>query len=115
MDSQSLIVLGNAYLKVWLDPATGRIMAVHNVPRDLDLVSAVLDTPPWRLEVQPEGRWIESFASFSWLNSYYFANISDTFALISIWWTNSAYLGSHFSNGFFVHTADLNSAGTIKA
>ncbi len=65
MDSHSAIVLGNARLRVWLDRATGRIMAVHNVPRDLDLVSAVLDTPPWRLEVQPEGRWIEGFASFS--------------------------------------------------
>src|SRR4051794_33838245 len=58
------IILANAHIEIRIDSSNGRILALRNIAQDLDLIEGVLDTPPWRLELDQQG-WIEHFSSFS--------------------------------------------------
>lgn len=59
------IILANAHLEIRLDPSTGRIMALRNITQDLDLIEGVLDSPPWRMELDHQRGWVEDFTHFS--------------------------------------------------
>jgi hypothetical protein len=60
------IILANAQIEIRFDPSSGRITAIRNIPQNLDLIEAVLDTPPWRLELDRQRGWIEHFTDFSY-------------------------------------------------
>jgi hypothetical protein len=66
MTDQPSLILQNKKLEIRFDPATGRILAVRNRVKDLDLIAAVLDTPPWRIEIEHEDKWLERFERFSY-------------------------------------------------
>ena len=61
------IKLSNPWLDISLDAASGRILALRNVARGLDLIWSAVDAPPWRLEIEREAAWLERFTSFRYL------------------------------------------------
>src|SRR5688572_20143273 len=60
------IILANFQIEIRFDPSSGRISAIRNVAQNLDLIDGVLDTPPWRLELDQGRGWVEHFTSFSY-------------------------------------------------
>jgi hypothetical protein len=52
-------------LSVQIDPETGRLLQVCNLPRDLDLIAAPPTNPPFRVELHEAG-WVEGFRSFAY-------------------------------------------------
>lgn len=66
MCADTPIILANDEIEIWLDSATGRIMALRNLGSGLDLIDSVLEAPPWRLEVDGQSAWIERSTSFSY-------------------------------------------------
>src|SRR5687767_10824793 len=60
------IILANEQIEIRFDASSGRITAIRNIAQGLDLIDAVLDTPPWRLELDQGRGWIEHFTNFSY-------------------------------------------------
>ncbi len=60
------IILKNDQIEIRISASSGRILAIRNLVSGLDLISAVLDSPPWRLEIEHETNWIERFERFSY-------------------------------------------------
>lgn len=58
------LVVRTSRLAVHLDPDSGRLVAVRNLARDLDLIAAAPDNPPFRVEFTDSG-WLEGFARFT--------------------------------------------------
>jgi hypothetical protein len=64
MSQKDAIRLNNGRLEVRIDPGTGRVMAIRNLLSGLDLIDAVLDSPPWRIEIEHQDQWLERFTEF---------------------------------------------------
>jgi hypothetical protein len=65
-DSVASIILANAQIEIRFDASNGRITAIRNISKELDLITSVLDSPPWRLELDRSREWIEYFTAFSY-------------------------------------------------
>ena len=58
------LVVASPALRLEIEPESGRLVAVRNLVRNLDLIVAPPLQPPFRLELKETG-WIEAFSSFA--------------------------------------------------
>lgn len=60
------ITLSSERIEIRIDPGAGRVLSIRNRAAGLDLIAAVLDTPPWRIEIEGQEQWLEHFTGFSY-------------------------------------------------